>query len=157
MNDIQSDEASDKQPTKTKRIDIMVAAGLFATLASIPTCYAWRNNQDYAVGNCVGVINDLSKQGTFYKTFECQMALEGLVSEGNTTSANVRSFSLDSQARHGENLSHLYQMLNQALNSGRKVKLSYIEASSTWSWRSSTRCLIQNVEYLDAQNSNEKK
>ena len=74
------------------------------------------------------------------------MALEGLVSGGQGTSANLWDFSIDKAARHGENEQVLVDELTEALNAGRKVKITYKQMVMTWPWRSGSHYLVQKVE-----------
>ena len=105
------------------------------------------NNYDYSDGVRVGVINKSSKKGYVWKTYEGQMALEGIVSTGETVGANVWHFSIDKKARHGENVEELTTRLNQFLESGTKVKIKYIEAGCPWPTRGETSYYIQGVEH----------
>ena len=104
------------------------------------------NNIDYSKGMRTGMINKFSERGLFWKTYEGQMALEGIVSGKNYVGANVWDFSLDRQAKHGENIVELTEKIRNYLEKGNKVKVDYIEQFDTWPWRSETNYLIQNVE-----------
>lgn len=104
------------------------------------------NNLQYSDGIRTGMVNKFSSKGLIWKTYEGQMALEGIVSNGNSSGANVWDFSIDRQARHGENGAELARKIREYLESGTKVKVTYTEPLSTWPWRSSTDYLIQNVE-----------
>ncbi len=77
------------------------------------------------------------------------MALEGIVSGGGNVGANVWDFSIDNQARHGENKEELATKLNEALESGQKVKVKYTQVIGGWPWRGSTGHYIQNVEPIE--------
>lgn len=104
------------------------------------------NNIEYSQGIRTGMINKISEKGLFWKTYEGQMALEGIVSGNNSVGANVWDFSLDRQARHGENPKELAEKIRQYLETGTKVKVTYVEPLATWPWRSGTDYLIQSVE-----------
>jgi len=104
------------------------------------------NNVEYSQGMRTGMINKISEKGLFWKTYEGQMALEGIVSGNNSVGANVWDFSFDRQARHGENPKELAEKIRQYLESGTKVKVTYVEPLATWPWRSGTDYLIQSVE-----------
>ena len=103
------------------------------------------NNIDYGAGERTGVINKVSNKGYFWKTWEGQMALEGLVA-GKTVGANVWDFSIDDQRRNGENPDSIVAKLQEALNSGERVKIKYMEAGATWPTRGATSYYIQSVE-----------
>ncbi len=104
------------------------------------------NTIDYSRGQKTGMINKVSETGLFWKTYEGQMALEGIVSGSLTTSANVWDFSLDRQARHGENTQELVTKLRESMQNETKVMITYTEQFTTWPWRSGTNYFIQNVE-----------
>lgn len=104
------------------------------------------NNYEYSSGSRAGMINKISKKGFLWKTYEGQMALEGIVSSGESMGANVWDFSIDNQARHGENVNELSKKLNEALESGQKVKVNYIEVWGGWPWRGSTGHYVQSIE-----------
>ncbi len=111
------------------------------------------NSIDYSQGTRVGVINKLSEKGLIssWKTYEGEMALEGLVG-GQRIGANLWHFSLDKEARHGENTSELLEKLRQYQEAGVSVKVDYIEQLATWPWRGSTSYFVQNVEPLKRPN-----
>ena len=94
------------------------------------------------------MINKISEKGLFWKTYEGQMALEGIVSENNSVGANVWDFSIDRQARHGENPKELVEKIKGYLEAEAKVKVTYVEPFATWPWRSETNYLIQSVESI---------
>jgi len=104
------------------------------------------NNIEYATGEKIGMINKIGDKGLFWKTYEGQMALEGVVSGDNAIGANVWNFSLDRQARHGENTQELLRKIREYSRSSTKVILSYKQPFTTWPWRSETDYLIQDVE-----------
>ena len=109
------------------------------------------NGIEYSQGIRTGMINKISEKGLFWKTYEGQMALEGIVSGNNSVGANVWDFSLDRQARHGENPKELAEKIRQYLETGTKVKVNYVEPLATWPWRSGTDYLIQSVEPVKAE------
>lgn len=104
------------------------------------------NRIEYSHGERTGMINKVSKKGLFWKTYEGQMALEGIVSGDNSVGANVWDFSIDRQARHGEDTSEIAARLQEYLRNGTKVRITYVEPVATWPWRSETDYLIQKVE-----------
>lgn len=104
------------------------------------------NNLEYSNGTRVGVINKFSHRGLIWKTWEGQLALEGIVSGGGRVGANVWNFSLDNNRANEENIDELSQRLNQYLNENVKVKVTYHEPLTTWPWRSGTDYLVQSVE-----------
>jgi len=109
-------------------------------------CQAIGNNIEYSQGIRTGMINKISEKGLFWKTYEGQMALEGIVSGKNSVGANVWDFSLDRQARQGENPKELAEQIREYLETGTKVKVTYKEPLATWPWRSGTDYPVQKVE-----------
>ncbi|MEK6970040.1 MAG: hypothetical protein AABW48_06460 [Nanoarchaeota archaeon] len=109
-------------------------------------CCSMLNSYDYSSGSRAGMVNRVARKGLIWKTHEGQMALEGIVSGGESMGANVWEFSIDNQTRHGENVFELSKKLNDALESGQKVKVNYISVIGGWPWRGSTNNYIQSVE-----------
>lgn len=123
-----------------------LAVGGFLTWITLwGGCNLAFNNYEYSKGTRTGMINKFSERGLIWKTYEGQMALEGMVSGGSYAGANVWDFSLDRQRRHGENTEELTKEIQTYLESGTKVKVDYIEPLRTWPWRSGTNYLIQKV------------
>lgn len=116
-----------------------------AILLKVGSC-GLLNSYEYSSGSRAGVVNKVSKKGLIWKTYEGQMALEGVVSSGGSVGANVWDFSIDNQARHGENVSELAEKLNDALDSGKKVKIKYTQVIGGWPWRGSTGHYVQSIE-----------
>jgi len=127
----------------------VLAAGALVAATSIGGCNSC-NDMEYGAGTRTGVINKISKKGYIWKTYEGQMALEGLVG-GNAVGANIWDFSIDAKAEHGENVEELATQLNQALESGAKVRINYREAGWPWPTRGSTDYYIQSVEFVDKE------
>jgi len=109
-------------------------------------CGAVCNNWEVSKGERTGMVNKVSRKGYFWKTYEGQMALEGISSSGGSVGANTWDFSIDNNRAHGENIDDLSNKLSQYMDSGTKVKIQYIEMADTWPWRSGTGYLIQGIE-----------
>src|SRR3990172_3610788 len=109
------------------------------------------NSYDYSEGTRVGIVNKASEKGLFWKTYEGEMVLEGLVS-GNNSGANLWNFSIDGQERHGEDKEKLYEQLKQTIDNQQKVKIKYVQVLGDatlgfqWPWRGSTPYFIQSIE-----------
>ncbi len=104
------------------------------------------NNIEYSTGLRVGMVNKVAEKGLFWKTYEGQMALEGIVSGGSSSGANVWDFSIDRQAWHGENPKELADKISGYAEAGTKVKITYNQPFATWPWRAGTTYLVQSVE-----------
>lgn len=127
----------------------VLATSVLAIAATVGGCTggcSMLNNYEYSSGTRAGMINKISKKGLIWKTYEGQMALEGIVSSGGNMGANVWDFSIDNQARHGENVEELAKKLNEALESGQKVKIEYVQVIGGWPWRGSTGHYVQSVK-----------
>ena len=73
----------------------------------------------YSDGERVGTVTKLSRKGVVCKTWEGEMVMGGLRSGAEGAVANVFYFSVDRP--------ELVQPLQIALNSGRRVKITYYE------------------------------
>lgn len=122
---------------------IVLASGLIVGLVSgISSC---QNDRIVSEGVRIGKVNKISERGIWYKTYEGTLALEGLSNQG----ANLWDFSIDRQARHGENVKQLSEDILKYLNSQEVVKITYKEPWKVWSWRADTRYLIQKIEPVE--------
>ena len=119
-------------------------------------CNMVGNNFEYSKGTRTGMINKFSEKRLIFKTYEGQMALEGITSSGNYAGANVWDFSLDNQSRHGENKNDLVNNIQNYIDSGTKVKVNYVQPLVTWPWRSGTNYLVQSVDPIKDKAESEK-
>ncbi|HLD15503.1 MAG TPA: hypothetical protein VJB94_02900 [Candidatus Nanoarchaeia archaeon] len=122
---------------------------LVGSLAFATGCNIISNDYEFSKGVRTGMINKFSHKGLIWKTYEGEMALEGMVSKGNTVGVNVFDFSIDNQKRHDENIDEIRQKIEEAIDKGKKVKITYFQPLTTWPWRSSTSHLIQKVEFIE--------
>lgn len=100
---------------------------------------------DYSSGNRVGTITKFSHKGFLCKTWEGEIALQGMTQQG----ANLWYFSIDPERRQGENNEENIALLNKALDEGKRVKLTYHEEIISGPCRSGTSNFIQKVEIFD--------
>jgi len=124
------------------------AAILGGALLTAPwACYQKiGNNINYSNGVRSGMINKISNKGLFWKTWEGEMALEGMVSGENSNGANVWDFSID---RDDPKTQDLVKKIQTALSTGQKVKVDYTQKLTTWPWRSDTTYLITDVQPIE--------
>ena len=99
------------------------------------------NNYEKSSGVRRGTIHKLSEKGIVWKTYEGQMALEGITQSG----ANVWNFSLDREAYNDEDIAQLAQDIRQYAETGTPVNVEYREPMRVWPWRADTRHLVQKV------------
>lgn len=109
----------------------------------------WGNNYELASGERVGMVTTFAKEGYVWKTWEGQLAMEGLMSDGSHSHANVWYFSVDSQGRHGEDVDGLAKVIADLVAKGGKVRVRYLETFSGWTWRGETKCYVQSVEPVE--------
>ncbi len=122
-----------------------LGAAILAGLGIVGCAVA--NSLEYSQGARIGVINKFSKKGFIWKTYEGQLALEGILSEGGQTGANVWDFSIDNS--DGKNIDDLSAKIQEYMGRSQKVKVTYFEPWKTWPWRSETDYLIQSVEPVE--------
>ena len=103
------------------------------------------NNIVYSEGTRAGVVNKISRKGLIWKKYEGQLALEGVIA-GQASIANVWNFSIDETGARGENPYELATELEKYMNTGQKIRVSYVEQLASWPWRSTNTYLVQKVE-----------
>lgn len=99
---------------------------------------------DYSDGSRSGIVSKFSHKGIFWKSWEGQMNLGGMTndSEGNLVS-NVWEFSIDN---NDPKLNELVSKVQEAQESGKRVKITYKQELFVAAWRAKTNYLIQKVE-----------
>ncbi|MEI6731338.1 MAG: hypothetical protein WCK90_01525, partial [archaeon] len=95
------------------------------------------NNWKYSEGDKVGMVNTISRKGTFAvtKTYEGQMALEGISGSGNSLGANIWHFSIDNYLPMKKQ-EELAERVSEFMNSGQKARVHYVQMFKTWPTRS---------------------
>lgn len=131
-----------------------IAGTVLGLISMIGSCEC-ANRYEYSTGTRTGMINKISRRGLFWKTFEGQMALEGIVSGGSQTGANVWDFSIDGSERQGEDEYLLAKKVEDALKAGTKVRVTYREPFWKWPWRGDTAYFIQNIESMNTESAKE--
>ena len=126
----------------------LAAVGL--TLFGLGSC-EWGNRTEYSNGLRVGVVNKFTEKGLFWKTYEGEMALEGITSSGSTSGANVWDFSLDGNREHGEDTEALATKIRTYAESATKVSMTYRQSFFHWPWRGSTDYWVQTIEPVTGQ------
>jgi hypothetical protein len=103
---------------------------------------------DRSSGSRTGQITKLSYKGLIWKTWEGDMLMGGLVTNTDGgSSANVWSFSVDA-ASPKEQVDSIVNSLQEAINSGRRVKVQYKEELFIAPWRAKTCYIVQSVTSL---------
>lgn len=90
-------------------------------------------SSNYSEGFRVGYVRKFSQKGVFIKSWEGELLLGGVVSTGGKDPTLVNEtfkFSVDPEARHGENIEAVIAEINKSVESGKRTKLYYNQ--STW-------------------------
>lgn len=96
----------------------------------------------YSDGYRAGTVSKLSKKGYVFKTYEGQLNLGGLSGETGSPASSLWSFSVDG----GEH--DVIKQLDDALLSGKRVKLYYKEKFILFFWQGDSKYYIYKVETL---------
>lgn len=102
----------------------------------------------YSDGARVGVINKFSKKGVMWKTWEGELALEGITSTGTTVGMNVWQFSVDGSSSNEEELS---KQLEKYRDLTKKVKIQYRQIMKPLPWRGETDYFVVSVEPVEQE------
>jgi hypothetical protein len=98
----------------------------------------------YSEGTRAGTIAKLSRRGVLIKTYEGQLNIGGISTDGSHTSP-LWDFSVS----NGEK--EVIQQLEDAALTGAHVKLYYKEKFYTLSWRGETKYFVYKVETAPAR------
>jgi hypothetical protein len=108
-------------------------------------------SSNYSKGFRIGQVRKFSQKGVFIKSWEGELLLGGVVSDGgrNPTLVNETfEFSVDPEAQHGENINEVVDEITKAAESGKRTKLYYNQ--DTWpKIRTSEDHLIYKAEILE--------
>lgn len=96
-------------------------------------------HMNYSNGGRVGVVNKFSSKGIIFKTYEGTLALEG-------QQLKEWRFSVDVKGNGGKSLEDLAQEIQTALDSGKKVKLSYVQPFKKWIWEGETEYSVVDID-----------
>lgn len=103
--------------------------------------------ENYSEGERVGQIVKLTQKGLLFKSWEAQLNLGGVVSGGDAgMAANTFEVSFDNDKKQ----KNLVDSLQSAMNSGKRVKISYHETYG-WNWfknRGETNYFVIDVKIL---------
>lgn len=94
---------------------------------------------NYSEGNRAGTIAKLSRRGVLIKTYEGQLNIGGISTDGSHTSP-LWDFSVSNGKKE------VIQQLEDAALTGAHVKLYYKEKFYTLSWRGETKYFVYKVE-----------
>ncbi|MCS6969330.1 MAG: hypothetical protein RMJ44_12255 [Cytophagales bacterium] len=97
----------------------------------------------YSEGFRVGRVMKISRKGIFFKTWEGQLNVEGILSDKLGSVSSTWEFSVE------DSRPEVIQAINKAMDANKRVKLYYEEKFYTYPWRGDTKYLITKVEILD--------
>ena len=126
------------------------AIAVIGLTSLIGGCTSITNSWQTGEGDRVGMVNKLSKKGLIqrWKTYEGQMALEGISGSGDSLGANVWDFAIDNYLPE-EKQQEFVRKLQDSMDSGQKVKIHYHQIMATWPSRSGSGYLIQSVDPIN--------
>ncbi|MBS3142550.1 hypothetical protein J4464_04145 [Candidatus Woesearchaeota archaeon] len=87
-----------------------------------------------------GTVTSFGREGVLFHTYEGTLALGG-----EQRSESIK-FSLDAQARNGENTESLVGLLLESLQSGDPVRLHAVQPLWSYPWRARSSLLVIEVE-----------
>ncbi len=97
------------------------------------------SNYTYSNGSRTGYVNKFSEKGVVFKTHEGDLTMT-LGANQNGIGVNTWSFSVKDNT--------IAQRVEQAMEDGRKVKLTYEQTMTTVPWKGDTTYFVTGVEYI---------
>lgn len=118
--------------------------------------YLWFSSSGwtYSVGNRAGVVNKFSKKGTMFKTWEGELSM-GAIDQGGVREKwafSVEADQVQMTVDDNDNLipvengKRVVDLIQEALDSGHRVRLLYRQQRGVQSWKGATDYFIVNVE-----------
>lgn len=126
---------------KAKSIGWSILAVILVLSFGIFSFFYWGN---YSEGERAGVVMKVSKRGTFMKTWEGQLNMQGF---GATDSKN--QFSQTWEFSVEKDRKDVIKALEDAALSGERVNVYYIERYMKAPWRGETLYFVRNVRTKD--------
>lgn len=120
---------------------LVIGALLFLTSCS----------SNYSNGFRLGVVRKFSHKGVFIKSWEGELLLGGVVSDGGQSPTLVNEtweFSIDPDQEHGENTEQIVAELTKAAESGKRTKVYYIQNTFP-KIRTNTPFFVQKAEIIE--------
>jgi len=97
---------------------------------------------EVSTGERCGEIIKFSNKGVFFKTWEGEMILGG----GSTNAVNQTfCFSIDGSRKRNENVEDLVSKIQEALISGKRTRIKYVQEMKRAPWRSERHYFVQSV------------
>lgn len=134
----------------------LYAAGVGVLALVLFVGYLWvaSSGWTYSVGNRAGVANKFSKKGMMFKTWEGELSM-GAIDQGGVREkwafsvlADQTQMTVDNNDNlvPVENGKRVVDLLQEALDSGHRVRLLYRQQRGVQSWKGATDYFIVNVE-----------
>jgi hypothetical protein len=119
---------------------------LFIVLAMVGVAYYFTTGS-YSEGFRAGTVIKLSRKGVVFKTYEGQLNLGMVLSEGSESATHAEVSNLwEFSVLRGD--SKVREDLERVMLSGRRAKLHYEEKYLKLPWRGDTRYLVTEFEML---------
>ena len=133
-----------KQQRLAKRIAILLI--IIMPLTLIFGRFLWGPigvNILYSAGERYATIIKLSNKGLIWRTWECEAVLS---TKAGFSATYVWSFSIDD---NDSNRDHLVESSRHAFETGRPVKIRYVQMAGSVPWRSKTAYFIKEIRFSD--------
>lgn len=101
-------------------------------------------NMDYSTGSRRGTVVKLSERGFGLKSWEGQLALEGIARQGPSLGTNLWDFTID-RLLPDRNEEELVQKLKRAMEEGTPVIVDYQEKYWQFDFRGDTKYLVRDI------------
>jgi len=113
-------------------------------IAMFGGCFVFCGNFNYSSGERIGVINKCSEKGIIWKTWECEMVLEGMTQNNSGIGANLWEFSIDNTMSSVQKDKLIIDCMT-ALRENMKVKVEYSQVLLGFPWRGGTSYYINSI------------
>lgn len=113
---------------------------LFSVLMLVGVCSYIYYTASYSEGFRAGAMVKISKKGYIFKTVEGELNLGNYFNDKGNPGTSIWSFSVDASK------DTVIRKLEEAVSSGKRVKLHYVEMYTQYSWRGDTKYFVYKVE-----------
>ena len=113
----------------------------------VPLLFLSACSSRYSNGYRAGILRKCSYKGAFCKSWEGEMLLNYTHDDRGAVVPDVWSFSIDPNPQNGENTDDIVKQLSGALDSGKRVKIHYVQYTRPRLCVDSSY-MIQKVEIL---------
>ena len=100
----------------------------------------WKFYYTYSDGNRTGLLQKFSHKGNVFKTYEGELVMSSIVSNGNSSIANEKFYFSVADGTLGEKMKN-YE--------GKKVVLEYEQKNGTLPWRGDSEYIVNSVRIVE--------